>query len=142
MSVVPTKGTHIVFDCWGCDSEILADHSKILGALRAGVSAAGATIIHEHAHDFDGDGVSAILILQESHASSHGWPSKGFASFDMYTCGLSDPLKAVGIIINAVRATKTNVTVLTRGCPKGAASNSFVINTNHKQQKLRKAEAA
>lgn len=131
MTVVPTEGTHIVFDCWGCDPEVLADHTKILEALRAGAEAAGATVIHAHAHDFDGDGVSAILILQESHASSHGWPSKGFASFDVYTCGDSDPMRALDVIVDAVGASRASVALIARGTSEGLKPRVFTVERRY-----------
>ncbi len=131
MSVVPTEGTHTVFDCWGCDPDVLRDHVKILEALRLGAEAAGATVIHAHAHDFDGDGVSAILILQESHASVHCWPTKGFASFDVYTCGESDPRKAIPVILDAVGAERLDCRVIYRGMEAGLRVEKFTVDRRY-----------
>ena len=43
------------------------------------------TPVSEHAHYF-GPGVSAVVILSESHLSVHTWPEKSYAHLDIVTC--------------------------------------------------------
>jgi S-adenosylmethionine decarboxylase len=79
-------GDHLLVDLWGAKS--LNDLSVIEQTLRAAVKACGATLLHIHLNQFsEGGGISGIVLLAESHMSIHTWPERGFASFDVFTCG-------------------------------------------------------
>ena len=79
-------GDHMLVDLWGAKS--LDDLLVIEKTLRAAVKACGATLLHIHLNQFSqGGGISGIALLAESHMSIHTWPERGFASFDVCTCG-------------------------------------------------------
>ena len=46
-----------------------------------------ATILNTASHKFTPYGVTAILMLAESHISCHTYPEEGSAYVDIYTCG-------------------------------------------------------
>jgi S-adenosylmethionine decarboxylase proenzyme len=52
---------------------------------------AGATVLHSHAHQFEPQGVTAFVVLAESHFAIHTWPEKNSACLDVFTCGSIDP---------------------------------------------------
>lgn len=46
----------------------------------------GYTILGKKGHTFSSDGVTAVLVLSESHISLHTWPETRFAVIEMVTC--------------------------------------------------------
>lgn len=46
----------------------------------------GYTILKKASHAFSPGGVTAFLLLSESHISLHTWPESGFATIEMVTC--------------------------------------------------------
>jgi S-adenosylmethionine decarboxylase len=70
------------------------------GAIARGFSdalrGAGATIVLESRHAFEGGGLTCVLILQESHAVVHTWPETGTVNVDIFSC--SSRLKSLAAI--------------------------------------------
>lgn len=62
---------------------------------------ANATILDTHLHKFEPQGISIVIILQESHLSLHSFPEENFVSVDIYTCGNhTEPLNALQFLKN------------------------------------------
>jgi len=80
-------GHHVLIDCYGCRSALLADLSALRGALERAAAAFGLTVIAEEFHQYLPQGVSGVLILAESHLAVHTWPERDFAAVDLFTCG-------------------------------------------------------
>ena len=79
-------GDHLLIEFWG--AEHLKEPEYICRALEDGARAAGATILHSHFHHFgDGQGVSGVTVLAESHITIHTWPEVGYAAIDVFMCG-------------------------------------------------------
>lgn len=57
-----------------------------LALLNAAAKQARLTPVGELAFSFTGQGISAIVLLQESHVALHFWPEKGKVSVDIHTC--------------------------------------------------------
>lgn len=86
-------GTHLLADLFECDH--LADEARIEAALRAAVTASGATLLNLHVHGFgEEQGVTGVALLAESHISIHSWPERDYAAVDMFLCGQSHDLDA------------------------------------------------
>ncbi len=85
---------HVLVDLDGCPKDRLADAALVRDALRAAALAAGATIVGEASHQFVPHGVSAVVLVGESHLSAHTWPDEGVACLDVFTC--SDRFDARG----------------------------------------------
>ena len=99
-------GTHLLADLFECDH--LADEARIEAALRASVAASGATLLGLHVHGFgEGQGVTGVALLAESHISIHTWPERDYAAVDMFLCGdthdLDAGLDALATALNAHR---------------------------------------
>ncbi len=60
----------------------------VLAHLKKAACALQLTYVSEHGHHF-GPGVSAVIILAESHLSIHTWPEYGYAHLDVVTCKTS-----------------------------------------------------
>jgi S-adenosylmethionine decarboxylase len=107
-------GNHIIIDLWG--AERLDDMALMEETMRRVVTEIKATLLHIHLHHFEPNGgISGVAVLAESHISVHSWPEKGFAAFDVFSCGDSEPEKSVSILRQAFRAQSVNVTKLKRG---------------------------
>ena len=97
---VTFAGSHLIIDLW--EAEGLNDKDRIEQAMIDAVEAAGATLLHIHLHTFTpGGGVSGVAVLAESHISVHTWPERGYAAFDIFMCGNTDPRKAFTVLKQA-----------------------------------------
>ena len=68
----------------------------IASAFSEALRGAGATIVRESRHAFEGGGLTCVLILQESHAVVHTWPETGTVNIDIFSC--SSRLKSLAAI--------------------------------------------
>ena len=109
-------GRHLLCEYHGCDRELLNRPESIRTELLAAVSSSGATAIHDFAHNFTPHGVTAIVVIAESHFAVHTWPEYGFAAVDLFTCGDTvDPWAAFEHLGKALRATLHSVVEMRRG---------------------------
>lgn len=107
-------GTHVLLDLWGASR--LDDEEYLGQALRRAAEAAGATLLHLHLHRFgEGQGVSGVAVLAESHISVHTWPERGFAAFDVFMCGACRPELAADEIRRALRPVRVEASTQRRG---------------------------
>ena len=79
--MIPTEGTHLLFDLYGIDTKI-----NPVPLLRKMAKVAKSKVLGVNQHRFEGGGQTAVLLLSLSHASVHTWPERGFASIDFYSC--------------------------------------------------------
>lgn len=112
-----TLGRHLILDFWGCDAAALNDSLRLEGVLRECALATGAKIVGAMMHAFSPQGVTGVLLLEESHVSVHTWPENGYAAVDFYTCGNGDPERSKEILMRALMASSCEVRLLERGTP-------------------------
>jgi S-adenosylmethionine decarboxylase len=116
-------GIHLLADFHGVAGDKLMSCEAIEALLRAGATAAGATILHSHFHSFGPQqGVTGVLLLAESHISIHTWPEYGFAAADIFMCGAAAPQLALDVIDTALAPASREVRTIARG---DAGSRSF-----------------
>lgn len=89
------NGLHLTADLRGCRCQAhwLTDAPALLQACVARVRAAGLQPVAELAHRFPGTpqgpgGVTATVLLAESHLCVHTWPESGSVSLDVYVCNV------------------------------------------------------
>ncbi len=109
------QGRHLVIDYRDCDVPRLRDETRLIQALKRAAHAAGATVMSTHSHRFEDQGITAIVILAESHISIHTWPAAAYAGVDIYTCGRCDPLLAHKVLVDALSAGHSELLELARG---------------------------
>lgn len=80
-------GRHLLASYVGCEAAALADETGLLAAMKAAVKASGATLISSVQHSFTPSGMTAVMLLSESHASIHTYPEHGACFVDLFTCG-------------------------------------------------------
>jgi S-adenosylmethionine decarboxylase len=96
---------HIIADITSEDPKVLDDQEMILEALTLAAKAANANILKIAAHKFEPQGVTAFLLLSESHVSIHTWPELNKAAVDIYTCGShTDPDAGLNALLEHLRS--------------------------------------
>jgi S-adenosylmethionine decarboxylase proenzyme len=83
----PFCGRHLLASYRGCRASALRDHAGLLRVLRQAALACGATVLSCAQHRFPNGGLTALLLLAESHASIHTYPEHGACFVDLFTCG-------------------------------------------------------
>lgn len=88
-------GLHLTADLRGCrcDGTWLTDADRLLARCVALVQTAGLQSVAQLAHTFPATtqgpgGVTATVLLAESHLCVHTWPEQRGATLDVYVCNL------------------------------------------------------
>ncbi|MGA0572022.1 adenosylmethionine decarboxylase [Variovorax sp. VNK109] len=86
-------GLHLTADLMGCrcDPLWLTDADRLAERCEAAVMQAGLSAVAKLAHTFPASdsgpgGVTATVLLAESHLCVHTWPEIGAATLDVYVC--------------------------------------------------------
>ncbi|MDP3982385.1 MAG: adenosylmethionine decarboxylase [bacterium] len=109
-------GTHIIADFWGAS---VPENTKELKAiLWEAAEQAGGTPLKFSAHRFRPFGITAVLILSESHIAIHTWPELSYAAVDAFTCGKAKPRKAISYLKKQFHPVKSFVQEFSRGIQK------------------------
>lgn len=106
-------GKHLLIDLYDC--AVHGTLEEIENVMKASCINTGATILYSYLHPFNTGGVSGAVILAESHESIHTWPEERFVSLDIFVCGDCDPYKAVPILKEWFKPSKTNIKLEIRG---------------------------
>jgi S-adenosylmethionine decarboxylase len=80
-------GRHLLASYVGCDPAALADSAGLKAAMERAIEAAGATLIRSVDYSFSPNGMTAVMLLAESHASIHTYPEHQACFVDLFTCG-------------------------------------------------------
>jgi S-adenosylmethionine decarboxylase len=112
------SGTHVLADLSGIAAEKLSSCEALDRLLCAAAEAANAHVLHSLFHGFgDGQGVTGVVLLAESHISIHTWPECGFAAADIFMCGNAQPELALAIIKSALQPASSNISTIRRTPP-------------------------
>lgn len=89
------EGLHLTADLRGCrcDGAWLTDADSLLATCMAMVAGADLQAVAQLAHRFPDThhgpgGVTATVLLAESHLCVHTWPEQRGATLDVYVCNL------------------------------------------------------
>ena len=130
-------GTHIVCELSGCDAAKLTDVEAVREMMQAAARAANATVIETAFHRFQPQGVSGVVVIQESHLSIHTWPETGYAAMDFYTCGdHTDPWAACQYAAEALDAKQMLTTEVKRGIEASSGRFTHLVTTEHDTREL------
>jgi S-adenosylmethionine decarboxylase len=87
------QGLHLTADCHQCrcDAALLVDATALLQLCLEAVKTAGLQAVSQLVHAFpavDGQpsGVTATVLLAESHLCIHTWPELQAVTLDVYVC--------------------------------------------------------
>lgn len=115
-----TRGTHLLIELWECDRKFLDSTTVVSQVMRKAAAAAKARPISASYRHFDPQGVSGVMVIQESHLSVHTWPESGYAAIDVFTCGtMCKPSMAIDVFVRGFKALAFEVREFQRGLPEG-----------------------
>jgi S-adenosylmethionine decarboxylase len=119
---VDTRALHLLVELHGCNRTVLDDLDAIQTLMRRAARAAGATVVQEVFHRYSPQGVTGVVIIEESHFSVHTWPELGCAAVDFYTCGRCQPVRAAEVLREGLSAERVEMLTLRRGLrrPEGS----------------------
>jgi len=139
-------GIHITLDCYECNKEKLKDLKFILNFLDELPDLIGmkkiappyAISYSGNPNSFDRGGISAFVIIAESHISCHTFPFNNYISFDIFSCKDFDIDKAINFVIKKFEVKKYERKIFTRGkdFPKELPKTVKIIKKQRKMIKL------
>jgi len=136
-----TVGHHYIVEASGCDPDIIGSVERVQQILVKAAEIAGAQVWAISFSRFPPNGVSGVVVISESHISTHTWPEYRYGALDIYTCGKGvDPEKAVIYAVDAFGAATSHVTEITRGIDEGDTIffHSFVTWEENLKRKVKK----
>jgi S-adenosylmethionine decarboxylase len=107
-------GKHYILNLYGCPFDLLDDLEFLVQLLKESALLCGATILRESSYKFEPQGVTAILLLAESHISIHTVPEKGEAYVDFYTCSVVDPIVGCENVAGKLRPETYKIELINR----------------------------
>jgi S-adenosylmethionine decarboxylase len=139
-------GPHLMLDCYDCNEKKLKDFNFVLKFLNDLPDLIGMHKIAEpHAVDYPGNpktfdkgGISAVVIIAESHISIHTFPSHKYMSLDIFSCKIFDVEKATNFIIKSFEVKKVEKKLLNRGSefPKQIPKTMKIVEKQREKIKL------
>lgn len=99
----------------GCDADVLDDLKRIQNLMKKAARAAHTKIVASVFQPFDPQGVTGVVVVEESHLSIHTWPEHGYAAVDFFTCGDSMPELAHAVLHEGLGAEHAEVMLIDRG---------------------------
>ncbi|MBS1996756.1 MAG: adenosylmethionine decarboxylase [Cyanobacteria bacterium SZAS LIN-2] len=101
--VYEASGQHLLLTLGECRSELLNDEQALRDLVLAAAEATGATVLNVCSHKFQPQGVTALVLLAESHASLHTYPESNVVFWDCFTCGTTcEPELSVEVLVQAL----------------------------------------
>jgi S-adenosylmethionine decarboxylase proenzyme len=92
------------------------DNVGVIQALmERAARSANMTIVASMFQPFIPQGVSGVVVVEESHLSIHTWPEHGYAAVDCYTCGDGDPQEAHRVLMTGLQAQRCEQMFVQRG---------------------------
>lgn len=95
------QGLHLTADLYQCrcDASWLTDAQKLGQWCLEAAAAVGLTPVNQLFHTFPGvqgqpGGVTAAVLLAESHVCLHTWPEQKAVTADVYVCNFSEDNRA------------------------------------------------
>jgi len=122
-------GHHYIVEASGCNPEIISKVKKVQQILVRAAEISGAQVWAVSFNKFPPHGVSGVVVISESHISTHTWPEFRYGAMDFYTCGENvDPEKGLNYAVEAFGASTSHITEITRGLEEGDGEfyHSFV----------------
>jgi S-adenosylmethionine decarboxylase len=113
-------GEHVLLEITSSPFHLLNELESLKKATRTVLQQANLTIVALTGHSFTPQGISVVAVLAESHLSIHTWPELGYASIDVYTCGLEiagRAARAARGLVKYLEAEHHHMSVVPRGIP-------------------------
>lgn len=122
------EGTHVLAEMTGCSAALLSDGYSLVSLMSSCAAGGGATVISGNFHKFMPTGITAFLILAESHFTMHSYEEHdGLVIADCYTCGTTaDPVSILRDFSSSLGARSVSYKVIKRGV---ASKHGYISTT-------------
>lgn len=87
---------------------------RLFNLLLDACHAVGLRVMASKCHEFYPQGLTAFVVLGESHVAIHTYPEDGLIYIDAFTCGETDPGDVVRKFAASLGGVVTTLTVLQR----------------------------
>jgi S-adenosylmethionine decarboxylase len=101
-------------DAWVRRTAVLTDVETLRSTLYAAADAGGATVVGEEFYVFPNGAVTGVLVLAQSHLSTHTWPEFGLANVDLLSYGDLRGDVVLRVIREQLDVERVNVTCIPR----------------------------
>ena len=110
-----TRGQHLLIEFRHCTEPVLDNLEMIQAMMERAALAAQANIVNSVFHRFAPQGVTGVVVLEESHFSIHTWPEHDYVAVDVFTCGNCYPQRAQQVLREGLGAKSTEWMMIERG---------------------------
>ena len=116
------QGSHLILDCIGCTGNILQDTDELRAFLENIVKMLGMRMLlkpvlvkcDKELNSWDQGGISAFVMIAESHISVHTFPDAGLVTADVYSCKPFDTDQAIQIFKKVFQAQEIKTQIIKR----------------------------
>ena len=109
-------GRHMIVELYECKKGILSEYIELEKILIESAKEANCTVLNCTTQYFAPSQLCIVVVIAESHIAFHGWPSRGYASLDFYTCGeAAKPMQGVQYILKVLECEKYSIMEMKRG---------------------------
>lgn len=128
-------GKHLIIELYECEADRLNSTEFVCKTLSSAVRLSGGTEISTSSKGFTPQGVTAVMLLEESHCSIHTWPEYGYAAIDYFTCSAAVNLElACNLMMQEFAAKTVQVLSVDRG--------SFHLNSSDARNALIRSKSS
>jgi len=118
LAIETATGLHLVVEFSDCDVQAIATVERVKPALERAVKESEFSPVHWAYHQCEPEGMSASVLITESHLNLHTWPDRALVCADVFTCGdAAKAARAVQVLADAFGAKRTVVSRFPRGVP-------------------------
>ena len=109
-------GAHFIIELINCPPDRLAKVPETQQIMIEVVKRSKSKMVGSCFHQFEPQGASGVILIQESHFSVHTWPEEGYAAADIFTCGEEmDPYIAIEVLKEKFGAGEVRYQKIIRG---------------------------
>ena len=90
------------------------------------------TVLNVATHRFVPQGVTAIIMIAESHLSIHTWPEFKYAAVDVFTCNGEIPDTVQSCIAETLKAEQVSAIEIKRGIVVAPVATGAGLLANHR----------
>ncbi|MBZ1345227.1 MAG: adenosylmethionine decarboxylase [Candidatus Nealsonbacteria bacterium] len=107
-------GIHLFAEFWF--GRIIENPKKIKKILITAAKKSENTPLKTIIHKFSPQGITGVILLQESHIALHSWPEKNYLAIDIFTCGQKTlPDKAITYLKKTFKPKRVEIQKIKRG---------------------------
>ena len=107
-------GIHLIAEFWY--GKIIENEKEIKKILNEAVKESNTTPLKTIIHKFSPQGLTGVVLLEESHIAIHTWPEINYTAIDIFTCGeKSMPDKALDSFKKAFEPREIKIKKIKRG---------------------------